>query len=169
MPPSLMDGTMRVPCIWNFPAEFARGSVTDALASHLDFAPTVLDLAGVGIPEGRVPPRPEAEQQLPPWPGKSLLPLLKGDAQSVQDSVIMENDADYLGMRQRGIVSDRYQLTAYVGETYGELFDLRNDPGQLNNRWDDPAFSTIKTELMCKLFHRFAETDSTLPRRLGHA
>lgn len=169
MPPTHLDGVLRVPCIWYCPGIFKQNKVSDALVSHLDFAPTVLDLAGVPIPEGNIPPQPEAPQQRPPWPGKSFATLLKGDADRIQDSVIAENDADYLGLRQRTVITEDWHLTCYIDEEYGELFDLKNDPEQLYNLWNDVEFKTIKKDLQVLLMERFAETDSTLPRRLGHA
>jgi arylsulfatase A-like enzyme len=169
MPPTHLDGTLRIPSIWHCPEIFGRNKVSKALASHLDFVPTILTLAGVPAPEGNIPPSPEADRQRPSWPGRSLAPVLTGAADKVQDSVIAENDEDYLGMRQRTVITERYHLTTYIGETYGELFDLKNDPEQLYNQWDNPAYRETKRDLQILLMERFAETDSTLPRRLGHA
>jgi arylsulfatase A-like enzyme len=169
MPPTHLDGVLRVPSIWYGPKYFNANKVSPALISHLDFAPTILDLAEVAIPEGKVPPQPEAREQLPPWPGKSIMPILKGEKEKVQDSVIAENDADYLGLRQRTVITESWHLTCYIGKEYGELFDLKNDPDQLHNLWSDPKHKKNKHDLQILLMERFAETDSTLPRRIGHA
>jgi len=169
MPPCHMDGATRVPCLWSWPAQFRQGVVSDALVSHLDFAPTVLDLAGVPIPEGDAPEAPEAEGQLPPWPGNSMLPLLAGEVERIQDGVIIENDEDYLGERLRTLITEDYYITVYPGREYGELFDLREDPGQLHNRWDDPACRQARLEMQAKLLEKLALTDDRLPRRLCHA
>jgi arylsulfatase len=169
MPPCHLDGTLRVPSLWRLPSRFRAGLVSDALVSHLDFAPTILDLAGVPVPEGRIPAQPEAAQQLPPWPGRSIVPLLTGQAHSVQDSVIAENDEDYLGMRMRTLITKDYHMTVYAGQPYGELFDLRNDPDQLQNLWDDPNSRSMKRDLQTLLLDRLAATDNVLPRRLSHA
>ena len=127
--PFHFDGILRVPLIWSWPGRFPAGVQSDALVSLLDVAPTILDLAGVPIPEGTVPPVPEAPAMLPPWPGQVLTPLLEGRATSVQSAVVVENDEDYLGLRLRTVVTDRYQLTVYPGQPYGELFDMQEDPG----------------------------------------
>ena len=139
------------------------------MISHIDFVPTVLELANVAPLEGRVPPRPEAPQQRPALPGKSFAKILKGETKKTQDSIIIENDEDYLGMRQRTLVTDEWHITCYIGEEYGELFNLKNDPEQLTNRWDDPECNEVKRELQVCLMYRFAETDRTLPRRIAHA
>jgi arylsulfatase A-like enzyme len=168
MPPTHLDGVARVPAIWRGPG-IAAGRVAKGLASHLDFAPTILELAGVPIPEGRTPPAPEAPAQRPPWPGRSLMPILSGEAAAVQDSVIIENDEDYLGLRQRTLVTTDHHITCYAGEAYGELFDLRDDPHQLHNHWADPACRELRRDLQAALLDRLIETDPVLPRRLGHA
>jgi arylsulfatase len=169
MPPTHLDGTLRVPCIWSWPGEFQEGLVSEALVSHLDLAPTLLDLAGVAPLEGRVPPEPEAPNAPPALPGRSLVPLLKGETDHVQECVIAENDEDYLGLRMRTVVTQRYHLTIYAGQPYGELYDLYNDPGQLYNLWDDPKYRGIKRDLQALLLERLVATDSALPRRLCHA
>lgn len=169
MPPSHLDSVVRVPSIWYCSGKFRPGDVSQALISHLDFVPTILDLAGVEPLEGRIPPHPEAPQQRPALPGKSFAGILNGETETTQDSVIIENDEDYLGMRQRSIITENWHMTCYIGEEYGELFDTKNDPGQLYNRWDDPDCQNTKRELQVQMLYRFAETDRTLPRRMGHA
>ena len=168
--PFHFEGLLRMPMLWRFPGRFVNRS-TAALASMLDVAPTLLDLAGVPIPEG--PASPEAEQQPRAWPGRSLVPVLTGRADSIQDSVIIENDEDYLGLRLRTLVTGRWKLTTYTGdngrEPYGELFDLKNDPSELTNLWTDARYRETKTELIETLMYRLIETDIAVPRRLGHA
>jgi uncharacterized sulfatase len=39
-------------------------------------------------------------------------------------------------------------MTMYRDQTYGELFDLQEDPEEMHNRWDDPQFAEIKSALM---------------------
>ena len=166
--PFAYEGLVRVPMLWRWPGVF-QPPRTQALASLLDFAPTVLDLAEVPIPEGRTPPEPECPMQRPPWPGRSLAPLLRGKVERVQDAAIVENDEDYLGLRMRTLVTERYKLTVYAGEDYGELLDLENDPGERRNLWYDPDHQDLRKDLSVRLLHELARTDSTLPRRMGHA
>ncbi len=173
--PFHFDGLLRVPQLWRWPGTFPAGRVVDGLSSHTDFVPTVCALTGIpqpafGPPAGAAP---EAPRQLHALPGRSLMPLLKGSADAVQDAVVIENDEDYLGLRLRTVVTPTRQLTMYVGEEgeqpYGELFDLRADPGQLHNRWHDPAMAGEKSALKDRLLDELIRTDSRLPRRHGHA
>ncbi|MEW6359555.1 MAG: sulfatase-like hydrolase/transferase [Planctomycetota bacterium] len=170
MPPAHFEEVLRVPGVWRFPRRFKAGLATDALVSHLDFAPTILDLAGLPIPEGPAPPTPECKRQRTPWPGHSLVPLLTGEADSVQDSVVVELDEDYLGLQLRTLITKDHWLTVYGGgREFGELFDLKEDPRQLHNRWNDPGRQALKRELQAELLYRLIETESALPRRLCHA
>ena len=116
-----------------------------------------------------MPPAPEAPLERSAWPGRSMRPLLEGEVARIQDSVIAENDADYLGMRMRTLITKDHHITIYAGESFGELYDLASDPDQLHNLWNDPSSRELKRDLQVQLMHRFAETDNTLPRRMGHA
>jgi arylsulfatase A-like enzyme len=167
--PFHFDGLLRIPEIWSLPGRFPAGERTSALTTQLDFAPTVLELAGVPIPEGRTPVTPEAPLMPPAWPGSSLVPVLEGRSSGTHEAVIVENDEDYLGLRLRTIITPDHQLTIYGGEAYGELSDLREDPQQLRNLWSSPSHRALRDGLTRLLLHRLVETDSALPRRLSHA
>jgi arylsulfatase A-like enzyme len=167
--PFHMKGLLHMPFLWSCPGLVPDGVQSGGLVSYLDFAPTILDLAGIAIPEGQVPAQPETDNQPPPWPGISFAPQLRGQTNSMQDSVIVENDEDYLGLRLRTLITERYKITAYPGQPYGELFDLKEDPGELNNLWADAACKELKKDLLVRLMERLVETDSRLPRRMCHA
>lgn len=47
---------------------------------------------------------------------------------------------------------ERYKLVVYHGYDLGELYDLKTDPGEFENRWDDPDYVPIKMDLMKKSF-----------------
>ena len=167
--PFHFNGLLRVPYIWSWPGQFASGAASRALASHLDFAPTILDLAGVPAPEGVVPAEPETTNMPAPWPGLSLRPALNDGQAAVRDALVCENDEDYLGLRLRTLATDRHQLTVYSGQDYGELFDLQDDPGQLHNLWASPDHRALRDHLHGRLLHELLLTDCPLPRRLSHA
>ena len=167
--PFHFEGLIHVPLIWSWPGRFAEDVKSDALVSHLDFAATILDVCGVPIPEGRIPPEPEAPAAPAPWPGRSLVPLLSGKEGTIHDAVIVENDEDYLGLRLRTLVTDRWKVTIYAGQSFGELFDLVDDPGETRNRWEDPEYRNIRDELRLRLLDELVLTDNALPRRLAHA
>jgi len=161
------DGVTRIPFIWSWPGHFKQNAVTDGIASQIDFVPTILDLCGVRIGEGSVPDPSAAPGQLPALPGRSLVPQLIGQVEKVRDWAIIENDADFLGLRIRTFVTEKYKLTVYMGKDYGELFDLAADPDVLYNRWDDAGYQDIKKALKADFLDAYISQDSALPRRAG--
>jgi arylsulfatase A-like enzyme len=163
------QGLIRVPFIWSWPGYIEPATVNTNLVSMLDFAPTILDLCGVPIPEGSRPEEPFLPLELPPWPGHSLRPTLERHENAVRDAALVEQDDDRLGMRLRTMVTDRYRLSWYAGRPYGELFDLKEDPQELRNLWDDPGSSSIRSELVAHLLDQVLLSESCLPRRLARA
>jgi arylsulfatase A-like enzyme len=168
--PFHFEGLLRIPMIWRCPNRFPSRQ-TASLTSLLDVPATILDLAGVPIPTG--PDSDEAPMQPPAWPGRSLVPLLAGETDSVQDSVVVENDEDYLGLRLRTLVTSTHKITTYTGhrgpEAFGELYDLTADSNEERNLWDEPGQRPLRSELVERLHHRLVETDIGVPRRVSHA
>jgi arylsulfatase len=74
----LFDDGLKEPLIIRWPAGVPRGAQTDALASAIDFAPTILELAGL--------PKPAAFQ------GVSLVPILRDPRATVRDYVFGEEN-----------------------------------------------------------------------------
>ena len=161
------DNVIRVPFIIRWPGHFEAGQTHDGVVSLIDFAPTILDIAEVPIPEGPKPREPVSPDELTPWPGRSRVPVLTGQEKPSGETALVEDDQDGLGFRLRTFVTDRYRLTAYSGQTYGELFDLQEDPQELRNLWDEPDHRAIRDELRLALLDKIMETDYPLPRRSG--
>jgi arylsulfatase A-like enzyme len=165
--PFHFDGLIRVPFIWSWPDYILPGWVNSNIVSMLDFAPTILDLCGVSIPEGPKPVEPFLPLELPPWPGHSLRPILEGSEEPVRDSALLDQDDDCLGIRLRTLVTERYRLSWYAGQPYGELFDLHEDPPELHNLWEDPGYDSVRHELTAHLLDQVIMSDSRLPRQLS--
>ena len=163
------DGVVRVPFLVRWPG-VARGGVRhEEVTSLVDFAPTVLDMAGVPIPEGPVPTTTEAPGAPPAWPGRSLVPVLTGRDSDTDTSALVEDDQDYLGFRMRTLVTQRYRLTAYSGQPYGELFDFQEDPNEFRNLWDEPGYRALRDDLRLELLDKLMETGSPLPRQMSRS
>jgi arylsulfatase A-like enzyme len=118
-----------------------RGRRMSELALTVDFAPTLLDWAGVPVPE---------QMQ-----GRSLVPLICGE--KVPD---WRNDFFYeyrFGMypgdipTSIGVRTERWKYVRYPDESYEQLFDLYADPCEINNLADNPRLSATKEKLQERL------------------
>ena len=47
---------------------------------------------------------------------------------------------------------ERHKLVLYHGQRLGELYDLRDDPDECSNLWDDPARAAVKSDLLGHAF-----------------
>lgn len=134
---TMYDIITRVPTIAWGPGRFPAGRVLDDLWQMMDLGPTILELAGVPVPES--------------FEARSLLPALRGEDTPGREHVFAEHGRDgilreteFMTMiRNRG-----WKLVHFLGEPFGQLFNLRKDPDELHNLWDDPAYSAEKRALL---------------------
>lgn len=134
----------RVPFIVRMPGRTAPLEVRDR-ASLADFAPTVLDMAGVPH-DGR-------------FAGRSLAPYLRGEPvlNAPRYSFTQTNGNEVYGI-QRSIESDDWKYV-FNSFDYDELYDLRNDPLELNNLAADPRYQDVVRDMVAELW-RFAKANS---------
>jgi arylsulfatase A-like enzyme len=132
---------VRVPFVWADPQAGRQPKRTDALASTMDIGATMLERAKV---------EPASGMQ-----AKSLLPAL--DGQAVRDSVFIQYDHQHpspgtgVPPRVHSLIDERYRLSVFHGTGWGELYDLKNDPGEFDNIWDDPAHTATRARMTEKL------------------
>lgn len=150
------EGLIRVPLILSWPGHFQENLEAPGLVELLDLSATILDYAGVGVPEY--------------FQGCSLRPILEAQQSPAhfRDSVRCEYfdslDSHFTGgpgafatMYLRG----NYKLSIYHGFGLGELYDLEKDPWEHNNLWDSPEHQSLKHELIAESFdqHVLLTTD----------
>lgn len=132
---SMCETSVRVPAIvWGQGVK--SGQQIDGLTSMMDLGPTVLELAGIEPPGWM-----EAE---------SLVPALRGDPWPGREFVFSEHARDkiLLGTELMTMVrDDRVKLVEFVDHEDGQLFDLRTDPNELTNLWDDPGYVADRARL----------------------
>jgi len=149
------DGCIRVPLAIAGPG--IEPGVTRSLASSLDLAQTVLELAGVPVHHG--------------MQGTSLVPLLANPGAKVRDHVLIEEEqmADLLGvgrpLRMRTLVTEDSRLTLYDGSDEGELFDLERDPRELVNLWSRLDARARRSELVERLARLQMEYANPSPKQ----
>ena len=117
------EGSARVPLLISAPPSFGfpKEQVREEPVCLEDIMPTVLDLAGCPIPDH--------------VDGKSLVPLLRGDeAPDWRDYLHGEHARCYNDIYNNHYLTDGREKYIWLSHTGQEqLFDLENDPGELNN------------------------------------
>ena len=63
--------------------------------------------------------------------------IWNGDAADARRHVIVENRHQPTTLHLKSYIDDRYKLTLYFNRDYGEVFDLRDDPGEVTNLYAD--------------------------------
>ena len=131
------EDVLRLPFIASWPGHIPAGAQSDALQSLVDLAPTFLaacDLPTRGAMQG--------VNQLAVW---------QGEQDRARDEVIVEFRHQPTKVHLRTIITERYKMTIYRDQNYGELFDLHDDPNERVNLWDAVAASSVKAEMFQKL------------------
>ena len=133
----MYEESFRTPLLTRLPGG-VKGDVTQ-LVQNIDYAPTILDLAGVEIPED--------------IHGESLLPLLKGEAWNPERKALYyhyyEFPDEHAVRPHYGIRTEQYKLIHFYGEDYSEweLFDLATDKNELNNIYGAPGTEQLVDSL----------------------
>ena len=63
----------------------------------------------------------------------------------------------------------RYKITVYLGMDCGDLFDLEQDPGEVHNLWDDPAYQQVKAELLLRFVQAEMDREPHFMPRIASA
>jgi arylsulfatase A-like enzyme len=91
-----------------------------------------------------------------------------GEMKSLREHVLIENQHQPTTMNMRTLITDRYKLTVYFNQPYGELYDLSEDPGERVNLWEHPEHAELKSELLLRFIHaEMARAPLPMPRIAG--
>ena len=146
----MYEESMRTPLIMRLPDGFSRrGDITE-LVQNIDYAPTFLELAGAEIPED--------------IHGVSLVPLLRGEHPQDWRTALYyhfyEYPAEHMVKRHYGIRTDRYKLIHFYNDIdEWELFDLRNDPYELDNLYGREEYGHLADSLKASMLSLQEEYD----------
>jgi arylsulfatase A-like enzyme len=149
------EDLLRLPFLVRWPNHVPAGEVSDALQGLIDLAPTFLCAAEIPVP-GLM----QGVNQLPVW---------QGEAESARDNVLVEFRHQPTALHLRTYIDERYKLTIYRNQEYGELFDLQEDPEERCNRWDDPSYAEIKHRLFQRFLNAEIEREPTRFARIAGA
>jgi arylsulfatase A-like enzyme len=159
--PYHVDALMRLPLVWRpAPSAGVAPAVVHRPVGLVDLAPTFCAVAGVDGPD---------------WLQGAALPRDDADADARGfERARTEWDSELFGVdvHVRTLVRDEWVCSTYApgtahDGTEGELYDLADDPLQRVNRWDDPALSAVRDDLVADL--RASEPPAHQPRLLLEA
>ena len=145
-PQNMYDSSVKVPMIISLPGKIAVGESSDALVSHYDFMPTILEYLNINhIKDERLP-------------GKSFAKILNGEDQLNSKEVVVFDE--YGPVRMIRNKSWKYIHRYPYGPN--ELYDLKNDPGEINNLINANGHEEIISEMKDKLekwFVKYADPE----------
>jgi len=136
----MYEESFRTPLIVKWPGVTNKKSTSHQMVMNLDFAETILDMAGVKIP---------ADMQ-----GKSFAPVLKGKQKgNFRDAVYYHfyENVEHKVAKQIGVRTERYKLIWFYENNEWELYDLEKDKKEMNNVYGNPAYKTVQEMMMKKL------------------
>ena len=156
--PCPFNGVLNIPLIWKVPG-LTNPCVSKAMVSTIDLPKTILNLLNV------------KERHHPPgMQGYDISQTLEDPNKKLRECVLIENDEEIgpLASRLRHIITEDYKLTVYeAAENFGDIYDRKNDPYELNNLWNDKNFRDIKFELVNKLLHENLRAQTKFPKRIA--
>ena len=130
----------QVPLLMEWQGHIAPGTTSEALVQNIDFAPTLLAVAGV---------KPKTAMH-----GVSLLPLFEENPEPWHRDLyyhFYENPGFHGVARHYGVRTERYKLVYYYQNDEWELFDLVTDPADQINLYGKPGYDDITADLKKRL------------------
>jgi arylsulfatase A-like enzyme len=143
------QGIIRVPFIWKDPAHPEDAAVENGLASSIDISASILARAGI--------------QPFNGLQGRDLF------GSAPPEAVIVEEDSQRTmtgfdrPQRVRTVVTDRYRMSLRQGEDWGEMYDLQQDPEELQNLFDDPKAKSAKSQITETMVRRMIDLQDRAP------
>jgi arylsulfatase A-like enzyme len=133
----MYEESLHVPLIVRYPEKVKAAAVSDAFISLLDLAPTFLDYAGM--------------EKYKEFQGQSIKPILSGDPPDDWPSVHFYHYYEQFEVPSHyGIRTNDFKLIHFYeaeNEPEWELYDLKNDPKEMVNLYQDTAYADVFTNL----------------------
>jgi len=137
----MYEESFRMPFMISYPKRIEPRTVNSNLLLNIDFAPTMLELAGISIPED--------------IQGTSFVSQLDMDPKDVRDAVYYhyyEYPKWHKVQPHYGIRTNRFKLIHfYYSMDEWELYDLDKDPNEMNNLYNNPKYIKLIKQLKKKL------------------
>ena len=162
----MYEESLRMPLLARYPKRIEPDQVVDEIVLNIDLPAFFLDYADKKIPE---------------WiQGRSFRPFVEGKSISNWRNAMyyrywMHLDHYHNVYSHYGLRTDRYKIINYYGEALSkegnieipkeiewELFDLKNDPDEMKNLYNNHEYRTVQERLMRRLYEkkqRLGDTD----------
>ena len=156
---TMYDSVVRVPLIcWSKNLDIQPGK-RDELVQMFDIAPTVLEAAGLTVPQD--------------FEAKSLWGALSNSPDhQPRDAVYAELSRDHIQNGSEFILMRRdreWKIVLYLDDEYGELYDLKADSGEINNLWESEEVRDLRNELVEDCLRWLARGSLSANRRASRA
>jgi arylsulfatase A-like enzyme len=148
----MYEPSLGIPLVMRYPGSVPGGSRSSALVLNLDFAPTILEFAGIAAPDD--------------MQGRSIKSLAEGRAVHGWRSSIYYHYTEYphgwhMVKRHYGIRTERYKLIHFYNDIDAwELYDLKSETEKMKNLYNNPAYAaTVRSlkEALTALRIQFAD------------
>ncbi len=129
------------------------------MVSSIDYPKTILNL--LGIKERHHPPDMQ---------GYDISPILIDPKEKLRDSIFIENDEEVgiFEARLRHFITEDYKLTVYdTLDNFGDIYDRKKDPLELNNLWYDHNFKDKRFDLVNKMLRENLRAQTKYPKRIA--
>ncbi|MBS1576377.1 MAG: DUF4976 domain-containing protein, partial [Bacteroidetes bacterium] len=149
----MYEESLRTPFIMKYPGVINPGSSIDNMVVNIDFTPTILDIAGI---------KPPKDIQ-----GQSFLPVLKNKEYKWRNAVYYhyyEYPEPHHVSPHFGIRTNRYKLIRFYGPAdFWELYDLKKDPGEIQNLYSKKEYRSVILQLkkqLNSLIKKYTDTEA---------
>lgn len=144
------EESLRIPLLMRFPQLIKSGVKQEQLVLNIDIAPTLYDLANVNPPIK--------------MHGRSLLPVFKNSKEKVRDGFLAEYFIERitpLHAEWQAVRTERWKYIYYPNLSgMDELYDLKNDPLEMENVIKKQQYSDILTEMKKSLLQLLANSEA---------
>lgn len=147
----MYEESFRTPLLVRLPGG-KKGDIPQ-MVQNIDYGPTILDLAGVEVPSD--------------MHGTSFLPLLKGEEVPEWRKSLYyhfyEYPAEHAVRRHYGVRTERYKLIHFYNDIdCWELYDLQEDPQEMDNIYGKPGTEELTKELKAELLKLQVQYDDPI-------
>jgi len=146
----MYEESFRTPMIAQFPGVIEPQSKIDGMVLNIDIAPTLLELTGTAVPKD--------------MQGKSFLSLLQGKKQQGRKQIYYHyyENGEHAVSPHFGVSNGSYKLIRFYKRVDGwELFDMKKDPQEMRNVYQDPAYQRVVQKMKKVLIKEIKAAEDT--------